>query len=277
MTTPRFINLNADLGESFGAWHMGDDAALLALVNSANVACGFHAGDPLVMQRTLGLARAQGVSVGAHPSFPDLQGFGRRRMAFRPEEITALVSYQVGALQALGRAAGQPVSHVKPHGALSNWACEDPEVARAVALAVQAVQEPGQPLILLAPALSALEREGRALGLTVACEIYADRRLAEDGQLLPRSHPQALIHAPEEAVRHVLAMLEAQALITLSGQRLPCTIHSVCVHGDEPQAVQTARALVQALAAQGWQRHTLPTWRAEEGATQVPAAERVPR
>ena len=245
----RAINLNADLGESFGAWTMGHDAQLMPHIQSANVACGFHAGDPVVMRQTVQLARAHGVSIGAHPSFPDLQGFGRRRMAMSPSEVEALVLVQIGALQAVAKAEGHVVSHVKPHGALSNMACADEALADAVARATQAV-DPA--LILLAPALSALARAGRRLGLTVVDEIFADRRLAPDGQLLPRSDPRALIHDPQEAAAHVLAMLEAGALITVDGTQLPCRPGSVCVHGDQPRAVDAAAILNGALSAGGW-------------------------
>jgi len=247
--TDRRINLNADLGESFGAWTMGHDAELMPHIQSANVACGFHAGDPVVMRQTVRLARDHGVSIGAHPSFADLQGFGRRRIQMSAHEVEALVMVQIGALQAVARAEGHAVTHVKPHGALSNMACADDVLALAIARATQWVDPQ---LVLLAPALSALARAGRQLGLTVVEEIFADRRLAPDGQLLPRSDPRALIHDPREAADHVLAMLEAGALITADGTSLPCSPGSVCVHGDQPQAVQAAAILRQALLASGW-------------------------
>jgi len=247
--TDRRINLNADLGESFGAWTMGHDTELMPHIQSANVACGFHAGDPVVMRQTVRLAREHGVSIGAHPSFADLQGFGRRRIQMSAHEVEALVMVQIGALQAVARAEGHAVTHVKPHGALSNMACADDVLALAIARATQWVDPQ---LVLLAPALSALARAGRQLGLTVVEEIFADRRLAPDGQLLPRSDPRALIHDPREAADHVLAMLEVGALITADGTSLPCSPGSVCVHGDQPQAVQAAAILRQALLASGW-------------------------
>lgn len=247
MTTP--INLNADLGESFGAWSMGDDAAMLQIVRSANVACGFHAGDPAIMRQTVRLALAQGVSIGAHPSFPDLPGFGRRMMSIAAPELEALLIYQVGALQAMARAEGGRVSHVKPHGALSNLACADAATAQTVARAVKAL-DPA--LILLAPAHSELARAGEAAGLPVRYEIYADRAYLDDGQLMPRSRPGAVLHDAQECTAHVLRMLQARALISATGHQLPTRIDSICVHGDGADAVATARTLAQALQAQGY-------------------------
>ena len=164
------INLNADLGESFGAWRMGDDRALLAVIGSANVACGFHAGDPLVMTETVRLAGETGVSLGAHPAFPDLQGFGRREMQLSPRELSTVVTYQVGALMGIAQSQGQRVTHVKPHGAMSNMACQDAAMAATIAVAVKAIDAQ---LILLAPALSELAAAGRAAGLRVADEVFA--------------------------------------------------------------------------------------------------------
>lgn len=243
------VDLNADLGESFGAWTMGDDEALLAIVGRANVACGFHAGDPLVMRRTVRRARERGVAIGAHPSFPDLQGFGRRRMDIEPEELQAMLLYQIGALAGLCQAEGARLAHVKPHGALNNMACADEALARTV---VQAVRSFDPALPLLVPACSALERAALALGQPVLREIFADRAYQDDGQLVARREPGAVLHDPHEAVAHVLAMLQAGGLVTRSGRVLPTPIDSVCVHGDGPQAVQTARQLREALAQRGW-------------------------
>lgn len=253
--TAQHINLNADLGESFGAWTMGRDADLLQVVNSANVACGFHAGDPLVMRQTVATARRHGVSIGAHPSFPDLQGFGRRRMDLKPAELEAMVIYQIGALQAVAAAEGHSVTHVKAHGALSNAASEDIALARCVARAVHAVN-PG--LVLLAPALSELVTAGHESGLPVVEEIFADRNYTDDGDLVPRSHPQAMVHGAQASVRHVLAMLEGGALVSINGKRLPCRAGSICVHGDNTEAVATAQAVAQALRAAGYTLVGLP-------------------
>jgi len=243
------INLNADLGESFGAWRMGDDAALLQVIGSANIACGFHAGDPVVMRNTVRLALANGVSLGAHPAFPDLQGFGRRAMQLSAKELEATILYQVGALQAMAAAEGGRVTHVKPHGALSNIACADAEVAATVARAVRALD---RELILLAPALSALEAAGEAAGLHVGREVFADRTYQSDGQLTPRSQPGAVLHDAQACVQHVLRMLDAQGIVTADGQRLPTPIHSICVHGDGPDAVASAQQIRLALEKAGY-------------------------
>lgn len=248
MNVSRIVDLNADLGESFGAWTMGDDAALLAVVTRANVACGFHAGDPLVMRRTVRMAAARGVAVGAHPGFPDLQGFGRRRMELAPDELEAVLLYQIGALAGVCRAEGVPLAHVKPHGALNNMACADEALARIV---VQAVRAYDAALPLLAPACSALERAARAAGHPVLLEVFADRAYQDDGQLVPRREPGAVLHEPDAAVAHVLRMLDAGGLVTRSGAVLSTPIDSICVHGDGPQALETARRLRQALDAAG--------------------------
>lgn len=248
-------NLNADVGESFGAWHMGRDDKMFALVNSANVACGFHAGDPAVMRRTVALAGKRGVSVGAHPSFPDLQGFGRRRMDIAEPELEAMLIYQIGALAAIARAEGTRVTHVKPHGALNNMACVDARLARCVARAVRAVDPT---LILLAPVLSQLAAAGSDAGLPVIGEVFADRAYADDGTLVPRSQPGAVLHGADECVRHVMRMVETGALHSVDGARLPAQVQSICVHGDNPQAVATARAVGDALRAAGWRLVPLP-------------------
>jgi UPF0271 protein len=249
------LNLNADLGESFGAWTMGSDAALLQTINSANIACGFHAGDPVVMRETVRQAIAHGVGLGAHPAFPDLQGFGRRVMQLSPTELEATILYQVGALQAMAAAEGGRVTHVKPHGALSNMACADEAMAATVARAVQALDPQ---LILLAPALSALERAGEAAGLRVAREVFADRTYQADGQLTPRAQPGAVLHDAADCVRHVQRMLAAGGIVTADGQCLPTPIHSICVHGDGPAAVATAQAIRRELLAAGHRLAGLP-------------------
>ena len=232
------VDLNSDLGEGFGDYRVGDDAAMLDVVTSANVACGLHAGDPEIMARTFALARERGVAAGAHPGFPDLWGFGRRRLPFSPPEIERLVAYQVGAALALAAHAGHRVTYVKAHGALANMAAEDRGVADAVARAVRAV-DPS--LSLLAIALSAQVPAGEAQGLDVRQEIYADRGYTEDGQLIPRGRPGALIADADEAADRVRAMVEAGAIVTAGGARLSTPIASICVHGDSAHAVATAR------------------------------------
>lgn len=252
---PKLINLNADLGESFGAWKMGEDAALLGVVRSANIACGFHAGDPLVMRNTVRTALAAGVGLGAHPAYPDLQGFGRRPMKMAPAELEAAVIYQIGALAGMAAAEGGRLTHVKPHGALNNQACEDAAMADSVARAVKAFD---RELILLAPALSELLAAGERAGLPVASEIFADRAYAEAGTLAPRGQAGAVLHDPDQVVAHVIEMLEAGGIVTQGGKVLPTTMHSICVHGDTPGAVENARRLRDALQTAGWQLAGLP-------------------
>jgi UPF0271 protein len=243
------INLNADLGESLGAWTMGDDAALLGVVGAANIACGFHAGDPLVMRRTVRTALDAGVGLGAHPAYPDLQGFGRRPMQMAPAELEAALIYQIGALAAIAAAEGGRLVHVKPHGALNNQACEDAALADVVARAVRAVD---RDLILLAPALSALIDAGERAGLPVAAEVFADRAYTDAATLVPRSQPGAVLHDHDAVVAHVMRMLDAGGIVAQSGKVMPTPMHSVCVHGDTPGAVDSARHLRTGLEAAGW-------------------------
>jgi UPF0271 protein len=242
------INLNSDLGEAFGAWPMGDDPAMLEVVASANIACGFHAGDPSVMMRTVRTALAKGVSLGAHPSYPDLQGFGRRAMAMSLAEVEAMVAYQIGALAGIAAACGGRVTHVKPHGALNNQAAVDHDMALAVARAIKGVD--GR-LIFLAPAGSQMAKASRALGLPTAEEVFADRNYDDDGNLVARSKPNAMIHDSAEAATNVLRMIKDGVIRSVSGKDVPCQVHSVCVHGDEPSAVAMARDLRATLEANG--------------------------
>jgi len=244
----RSIDLNCDCGESYGAYVMGDDAAMLEIVTSANVACGFHGGDPEVMARTFRLAKEKGVAVGAHPGFPDLWGFGRRRLPFSAAEIERLVAYQIGAAQALAAYAGHRITHVKPHGALSNIAAEDNGIARAIARATKIVDPQ---LVFLAIAGTELERAGADEGLSVAREIFADRGYGDDGQLLPRGQDGAVLHDPQIIAARVLKMVEEGAVIAASGKRLPTRIDSICVHGDTPGAVAIAATVRKELAAAG--------------------------
>jgi UPF0271 protein len=243
------VDLNADMGESFGAWQMGDDDSLLAIVSSANVACGFHAGDPVVMTRTVKAAAARGVRIGAHPAFPDLQGFGRRRMHVDHPELEAQLIYQLGALAGIAAAEGTRVGHVKPHGALNNMACEDTDLAEAVARAVKRF-DPALPL--MAPTLSPLADAGERAGLPVIHEAFADRTYTPDGRLTPRAQPGAVIHDAVSARDHVLRMIDAQSLFPADGPPLPCRIDSICVHGDGPEALAIARTVRDGLAAQGF-------------------------
>ena len=250
----REINLNSDLGESFGAYAMGNDPEILKVVRSANVACGFHAGDPTVMMETVRQAKENGVSIGAHPSFPDLQGFGRRQMRMTGAEIEAMVAYQIGALSGIAAAVGAPVTHVKPHGALNNMACVDDDMAAAIARAIKAV-DPS--LIFLSTAGSAMSRAGRTLGLRVAEEGFADRTY-DDDNLTSRKHANAMIRDPAAAVEHVLRMVREQALFSVSGKRIEAEIHSICVHGDEPSALAVAQAVRSGLESEQIRLATLP-------------------
>ncbi len=244
----RSVDLNCDCGEGFGAYAMGDDSAMLEIVTSANVACGFHAGDPEIMAATFSAAKAKGVAIGAHPGFPDLWGFGRRRLPFTTAEIERLVAYQIGAALALAAYAGHRLSYVKAHGALSNIAMAEESVARAIVRAVKAV-EPR--LGFLAVAGTKLEAAGEAEGLAVAREIYADRAYTDEGLLLDRSLPGAVLHEPGEVAARVLAMVEAGAVIAQSGRRAPVGVDSICVHGDSRNAVATAKAVRARLEAAG--------------------------
>lgn len=243
------IDLNADLGESFGPWTMGDDAAMLGIVTSANVACGFHAGDPEIMRKTAELAREKGVGIGAHPGFADLIGFGRRRMpGLTVREVENLVAYQVGAFQAMAALVGYPMAHVKTHGALGNICAEDDELALAVGRGIKAAAPDA--LFLVMPGM-ATERAAQKLGLAHFREIYADRTYDDSFNLTDRAKPGAVIHDPEAACAHVLRMIEDGAVTTTSGKTLKVGIDSVCLHGDNPQSVALARLLRQRLEAAG--------------------------
>ncbi len=243
------VDLNCDCGESFGAYRMGDDAAMLEIVTSANVACGFHGGDPEVMAVTFRRAKEKSVAVGAHPGFADLWGFGRRRLPFSNGEIERLVAYQIGAAQGVAALAGHRITHVKPHGALSNIAAEEPDVAAAIARAARAV---APDLVFLAMAGTALELAGRKAGLRVVCEIYADRAYTDDGLLVPRGQQGAVLHEVEAVAARALAMVEAGAVIGLSGKRIAVGIESICVHGDTPDAVAMAKAVRTRLESAGF-------------------------
>jgi UPF0271 protein len=244
----RSVDLNCDCGEGFGAYAMGDDAAMLDIVTSANVACGLHGGDPEIMAQAFKLAKAKGVAIGAHPGFPDLWGFGRRMLPFTSGEIERLVAYQIGAAQALAAYAGHRVTYVKIHGALSHRAMEEASIARSIARAVKAVDPR---LGFLAIAGTELEAAGLAEGLSVAREIYADRAYTDAGLLAQRANPGAVLDAPNVVADRALAMVEAGAIITVSGKLIPVGIDSICVHGDSANAVAMARAVRARLEAAG--------------------------
>jgi UPF0271 protein len=242
------VDLNADVGESFGPWRMGDDAGVLSGVTSVSIACGLHAGDPTVMAATADLARKQGVEVGAHPGYADLQGFGRRPMRLPRAEVRALVLYQIGALSAFCRAAGLGLQHVKPHGALYNQAAVDGDLAAAIAEAVHAFD---RSLILVALAGSRLAAAGRAAGLAVAEEAFADRGYLASGDLVPRGHPQALLRDPAEAARRAVRMLESGVVEAVDGTPVKLEPQTLCIHGDTPGAAAFVREIRAALEKAG--------------------------
>ncbi|WP_299847990.1 5-oxoprolinase subunit PxpA [uncultured Roseovarius sp.] len=234
------VDLNADMGESFGAWTMGDDTGLLDIVTSANIACGLHAGDWDVMAATMQAAAARGVGIGAHPGFADLQGFGRRRMHLQPESLANLVRYQLGAAQAMARAAGAEVRHLKLHGALANMAAEDAKMALACYRAALSV---APDIIVMVLAGTAQQAAAAELGCRVACEIFADRAYNDDATLVDRSQPGAVIHDPSLAADRIFRMVQAAAIITESGTQIPTRIDTICLHGDTPTAIAIAQAV----------------------------------
>jgi UPF0271 protein len=243
------IDLNADLGESYGPWVMGQDADMLRLVTSANVACGGHAGDPDVMFETLREAADHGVSVGAHPGFADREGFGRRVIPMSTDAITRMVAAQIGSLMGVAALAGAEVGYVKPHGALSNLSCDEPEVAAAVVRSVKAMEAD---LGVLAISGTALEAAARDAGLDVYSEVFADRAYREDGRLVPRSEAGAVIHDAREATSRLVEFLKTGKMPVKDGGEVALEVHSICVHGDNPSAVETARTIRAALATEGF-------------------------
>ena len=249
MAGPPQIDLNADVGEGFGVWAMGQDADLLALVTSVNVACGFHAGDPAVMDRTVAMAARLGLALGAHPGYADLRGFGRRPMSVDPDEVETDVLYQVGALQAFARSHGTRVAHVKPHGALYNQAALDGDLARAVA---RGTARAGRDLILVGLAGSAvLRRAAEAEGLRFAAEAFADRAYNDDGTLRSRRQPGAVITDPQAAARQAVSIVRDGCARAAEGGAVRLLADTLCLHGDTPGAVANARAVGEALRAAG--------------------------
>ena len=242
------VDLNSDLGESFGAYKIGMDADILQYVSSANVACGFHAGDPLVMEETVRLAKKAGAAVGAHPGYPDLQGFGRRNMICTPKEVKVYVKYQLGALLAFTRSARIPLQHCKPHGALYNMAAKDKALAAAIA---EAVADVDAGIILLGLAGSAMTEAGKEAGLRVAGEVFADRAYQADGSLVPRSMPGAVIHDTEETLSRTVRMVKEGIVTAVTGETVPLTADSICVHGDNPSALAFVKAIRERLETEG--------------------------
>jgi len=242
------VDLNCDVGESYGAYRFGADDALMPWITSANVACGYHAGDPLVMDETVRLAVRHGVGIGAHPGFPDLLGFGRRAMQLAPGEVENYVLYQVGALAAFARAAGAELAHVKPHGALYNVAARDVEMARAV---VRGVARAGSDLILVGLAGSALLEAAREAGLAVASEGFADRAYNPDGTLRSRRLPGALLESPAAAAEQALRIARDGTVTAHTGEEVSLHVDTICLHGDTPAAVEIAQAIRHRLAQAG--------------------------
>ena len=242
------IDLNCDLGESFGAYKMGLDEEVLPYVTSANIACGFHGGDPLVMEKTVALCKKYGVRAGAHPGFPDLVGFGRRNMSLSPKEVKASVMYQIGALKAFCSGAGIRLCHLKPHGALYNMAAKDYELAKAIC---QAVKEVDDSLILLALSGSEMLRAAKDTGLLAASEVFADRAYQSDGSLVPRSREGALIEDEDLAVRRVIRMAKEGVVEAIDGSTVSIEADSVCVHGDGAKALEFVKKIRESLLEAG--------------------------
>lgn len=252
MTT---INLNADMGESYGRFKVGNDEEIMKIINSASVACGFHAGDPTVMAKAVEMAKENGVSIGAHPGFNDVWGFGRRQIQMNTKDLQYMISYQIGALNGIAAQFGMKVTHVKPHGALNNMAHVDPEYAKAIARGIKAVD---RDIIFVANVLSEMVKAGREEGLRVALEAYVDRTYDDTGAMTSRKYPDAMIHDAEQATNQVLTFLNEGAVISKSGKKFPTKIHTFCCHGDEPTGVAVVGKVKKALEKQGVKFRTLP-------------------
>lgn len=244
----RKINLNADIGEGHGAYDIGDDEALMKIIRSASVACGFHAGDPRTMHKLVTLARDEGVSLGVHPGFNDIWGFGRRRIQMSPRDLEYMVAYQIGALQAMASYGGLRVTHLKPHGALNNMAAEQEDYAMAIGRAIKTVDPD---IIYVALTDSEMHRAAERLGLRLAREGFADRAYEPDGNLASRAIPHTVIKDPESAREHVLRMVGEGEIVSRDGRRFKVEVDTLCVHGDEPTAVTVAGAVRDALEQAG--------------------------
>jgi UPF0271 protein len=254
-TNAGHVNINSDLGESFGPWVMGNDVEVLKIVRSANVACGFHASDPTVMADTVKLCIENGVSIGAHPGFADLQGFGRRVINLTTKELEANIAYQLGALQAIAVMHGAKVTHIKPHGMMGNMSAESADMSEAIARATKAID---RDIIFLAQANTEQGKAARKYGLRVAEEVFADRTYTDKGFLTPRKEAGSMIKDPAQAVAHVRRMVDEQAIYSTSGKRIPCQVDSICVHGDGPTAVTVSKAVREGLEAAGIRVVPLP-------------------
>ena len=242
------VDLNSDLGESFGAYKIGLDSEVVKYVTSVNVACGYHAGDPIVMDKTVAMAKEHGVAVGAHPGFPDLMGFGRRNMVVTPAEAKAYTQYQVGALAAFCKANGVPLQHVKPYGAFYNMAAKDLALATAIAEGVASVDSN---LIFMGLAGSLMLTAAKAAGLRTASEVFADRAYQADGTLVPRSKPGAVIHDTDEAIARTIRMVKEGKVTAITGEEVEIAADSICVHGDNVSAVEFVKNIRARLEAEG--------------------------
>ena len=242
------ININCDLGESSKLHSTENDPLLLKIVNSANIACGYHAGDKPTMEKTIEISKKNNVSIGAHPSFKDPENFGRKRLNLPPSEITKLVINQINILSDVASKTGMKVTHVKPHGALNNMACENYDLAKVIS---ESIIQVNKELIFLVPTGSQMEKAGKKLGMKVAVEIFADRNYEDDGNLVSRSKDNALIVDPEIAKKHVIKMVQNQAINCYSGKQVPCEIDAICVHGDGSSAVNTAKQIKEGLIKSG--------------------------
>ena len=238
------ININCDLGESSKLHSTENDTQLLNIVNSANIACGYHAGDPLTMEKTIEISKKNKVSIGAHPSFNDRENFGRKRLNLSSTEIEKLIIDQINILSEIADKKGMKVTHVKPHGALNNMACENFELAKTISQSISIINKN---LIFLVPTGSEMEKAGKKLGLKIAAEIFADRNYEDNGNLISRSKKNAMITDPKIAEQHVIKMVQNQSLNCYSGKQIPCEIDSVCVHGDGQTAVLTAKQIREGL------------------------------
>lgn len=253
----RVIDLNCDMGESFGAWNLGADEAIMPFITSANVACGYHAGDPHIMRKTVALAAAHGVAIGAHPALPDLIGFGRREMKVTPEELKDYLCYQIGALREFCRAAGVELQHVKPHGVLYHMADRDETIAQAIGEAARAA---GEKMILMTLAGSRYDAYCRKMGCRVASEGFADRAYTRDGSLVPRTHPGALITGPEKAAAQAVRMALEGKVMSLDGVEVELSVQTICCHGDTPGAPEIVRTVRQGLERAGIKLAPLAAW-----------------
>ena len=242
------VDLNSDLGESFGAYKIGRDADIISLVSSANVACGFHAGDPTVMAKTIAICKENGCAVGAHPGFNDLVGFGRRNMAVSPEDAANMITYQVGALDAFCKSQGVKMQHVKPHGALYNMAAKDAALSAAIC---RAIYNYNPELILMGLANSAMIAEAKKIGLPYAAEVFADRAYEDDGTLVARTKEGAMIKDEDEAVSRVVRMIKENRVTTISGKEIEIVPDSVCVHGDSEKALLFVKKISDTLKSEG--------------------------